>query len=216
MDEEIDDERRSRINKYGATDSSYTTYRRIRNELGSRLDSYAEADAMLESKRDGQLPFFREKPQDMAITDGEPAQLQCYAVGEPKASVQWFKNDMVLTESKRIKFITEEDGRSILRFEKACHYDVGIYKAVARNRIGQTVSRCRVLEAQLPDAPDSPDAADISDSEVLLRWKQPRDDVIHRLSATVCSIRKQVKINGRPLQQILIMNFSLSGVSIVK
>lgn len=176
MDEEIDDERRSRINKYGATDSSYTTYRRIRNELGSRLDSYAEADAMLESKREGQLPFFREKPQDMAITDGEPAQLQCYAVGEPKASVQWFKNDMVLTESKRIKFITEEDGRSVLRFEKACHYDVGIYKAVARNRIGQTVSRCRVLEAQLPDAPDSPDAADISDSEVLLRWKQPRDD----------------------------------------
>lgn len=64
MDEEIDDERRERINNYGA--ESYTI-RRLRHELGTRLDSYAEAQAMMEAKKDGQLPFFREKPQILPI-----------------------------------------------------------------------------------------------------------------------------------------------------
>lgn len=30
--------------------------------------------------------------------------------------------------------------------------------------------------ASVPGSPDSPEAAEISDNEVLLRWKQPKDD----------------------------------------
>lgn len=174
MDEEIDDERRHRINKYGNSDS--LTIRRLRTELGTRLDEYNEAEAQIEHKREGYPPFFREKPQTLAITDSEPAQLQCFAVGDPIPSVQWFKNDMVLQETKRIKILKDADGRSILRFDPASHYDVGIYKAVARNKGGQTVARARVVYASLPDAPDSPEISKVSDTEVLLRWKQPRDD----------------------------------------
>lgn len=174
MDEEIDDERKQRINRYGVNESF--TIRRLRTELGTRLDSYNEAEAMMESQREGYPPFFREKPQQLAITDNEPAKLQCFAVGDPTPAVQWFKNDMVLQETKRIKIVTDEDGRSIVKFEPATHYDVGIYKAVARNKVGQTVARARVVHAALPDAPDSPEIAKVSDTEVLLRWKQPRDD----------------------------------------
>lgn len=174
MDEEIDDERRARISRYGVNDNY--TIRRLRTELGTRLDSYNEADAMIENKREGYPPFFREKPQTLAITDSEPAQLQCFAVGDPTPSVQWFKNDMVLQETKRIKITTDEDGRSIVKFEPSSHYDVGIYKAVARNKVGQTVARARVVHATLPAAPDSPEIVKASDTEVLLRWKQPRDD----------------------------------------
>lgn len=174
MDEEIDDERRSRINQYGVNDSY--TIRRLRTELGTRLDEYNEADAMIQQKLAGYPPFFREKPQTLAITDNEPAQLQCFAVGDPTPNVQWFKNDMVLQETKRIKIIKDDDGRSIVKFDPASHYDVGIYKAVARNKSGQTVARARVVYAALPDAPDSPEIAKVADTEVLLRWKQPRDD----------------------------------------
>ncbi|XP_059609271.1 obscurin isoform X5 [Phlebotomus argentipes] len=174
MDEEIDDERRSRISSYGSNDGY--SIRRLRTELGSRLDTYVEADALIESKKMGHPPFFREKPQMLAITDNEPAQLQCFAVGDPIPVVQWFKNDMVLTESRRVKIVTDEAGRSILKFQPAVHFDEGIYKAVARNKVGQTVARTRVVVATLPDAPDSPEASSISDTEVLLRWKQPRDD----------------------------------------
>ncbi|XP_075991750.1 obscurin isoform X3 [Anticarsia gemmatalis] len=173
MDEEIDDERRERINNYGT--ESYTI-RRLRHELGTRLDSYAEAQAFMESKKDGQLPFFREKPQLLPIREGEPAQLSCYAVGDPKPSIQWFKNDMVLAEGQRIKIVEDEDGRSTLKFDPCMHHDIGFYKVVARNKVGQTVARTRVVEATNPDAPDSPTAADISDREVLLRWKQPKYD----------------------------------------
>lgn len=173
MDEEIDDERKTRISSYGVQDSYQI--RRLRTELGTRLDEYSEAEAMIETKRQGHLPFFREKPQSMAISNNEPAQLQCYAVGDPRPNVQWYKNDMLLAESKRVKIVHEE-GRSILKFEPAVHFDEGIYKAVARNRVGQTVARARVVIATIPDAPDSPEASHISDTEILLRWKQPRDD----------------------------------------
>lgn len=175
MDEEIDDERtRSRISMYAANDSY--SIRRLRTELGPRLDEYTEADAMIETQREGYPPFFREKPQTIAITENQPSHIHCFAVGDPKPCVQWFKNDMVLSESKRIKISVDEDGRSILRFEPALHFDVGVYKVVARNKVGQTVARCRIVVATLPDAPDSPEISANSGSEILLRWKQPRDD----------------------------------------
>lgn len=173
MDEEIDDERRERINQYGT--ESYTI-RRLRHELGTRLDSYAEAEALIESKKDGQRPFFREKPQILPIREGEIAQLSCYAVGDPKPTVQWFKNDMVLAEGQRITIVEDEEGRSTLKFDPAMHHDIGVYKVVARNKVGQTVARARIVEATNPDAPDSPTAAEVSDTEVLLRWKQPKYD----------------------------------------
>ncbi|CAH0694872.1 unnamed protein product [Spodoptera exigua] len=173
MDEEIDDERRERINNYGT--ESYTI-RRLRHELGTRLDSYAEAQALMESKKDGQLPFFREKPQLLPVREGENAQLSCFAVGDPKPVIQWFKNDMVIAEGQRIKIIEDDEGRSTLKFEPAKHHDIGFYKVVARNKVGQTVARTRIVEATTPDAPDSPAAADVSDTEVLLRWKQPKYD----------------------------------------
>lgn len=175
MDEEIDDERtRSRISMY-ATNDSYTI-RRLRTELGPRLDEYTEAEAVIESQREGYPPFFREKPQTLAISENQPAHIHCFAVGDPKPIVQWFKNDMVLAETKRIKILTDEDGRSILSFQPASYYDVGIYKAVARNTVGQTIARCRVVAATLPDAPDSPEVSSASATEILLKWKQPRDD----------------------------------------
>lgn len=53
MDEEIDDERKARINQYGSADTY--TLRRLKHELGTRLDTHVEADALLASKRDGQV-----------------------------------------------------------------------------------------------------------------------------------------------------------------
>lgn len=110
------------------------------------------------------------------MQDGEPASLSCFAVGDPRPAVQWFKNDMVIAEGQRIKILEDEDGRSTLKFEPAKNHDIGFYKVVARNKVGQTVARTRILEATNPDAPDSPAAAELSDCEVLLRWKQPKYD----------------------------------------
>ncbi|CAH1393217.1 unnamed protein product [Nezara viridula] len=174
MDEEIDDERKNRINQYGLGDTY--TVRRLRHELGSRLDTHVEAEAIIEATRDGQAPFMREKPQITPAEEGKNAELVCYAVGEPKPTIQWFKNDMMVGTSSRLKVEEDNEGRSILRFIPFSNVDAGIYKAVARNRLGQTVSRARVLLASVPDAPDSPQKSEVSDTEVLLRWKQPKHD----------------------------------------
>ncbi|KZC06585.1 Muscle M-line assembly protein unc-89 [Dufourea novaeangliae] len=174
MDEEIDDERRARISRYGAPDNF--TLRRLKHELGTRLDSYAEAEAMLESKKDGHPPFFREKPQIRPIEPGKPAQLVCLAVGSPKPLIQWFKNDIMIQETNRIKVTEDKDGRSILNFSPTKDHDIGSYKVVARNTLGQTVVRCRLVEAVVPSGPDSPEVSELSDTEILLRWKQPKYD----------------------------------------
>lgn len=175
MDEEIDDERRARINRYGASESSYSI-RRLKHELGSRLDTYVEAEAFLESKQDGRLPFFREKPQITAMQEGQDLELVCLAVGEPEPIVQWFKNDAIVAESHRIKIETDDDGRSHYKLCPALGFDQGMYKVVARNKVGQTIARTRIVLGLVPDEPDSPEASQISDTEVLLTWKQPKFD----------------------------------------
>lgn len=142
----------------------------IYNFQNFRLGSYVEADALVESGKGGHPAFFREKPTTLSVTEGEPAHLSCFAVGDPKPIVQWFKNDAVIQESKRITFASDLDGRAILQvsrvflrrtcaeiinaffqFTPASMSDTGIYKVVARNRINQTVARVRVLIATRPD-----------------------------------------------------------------
>lgn len=75
MDEEIDDERRSRCTRYGTDDS--ISSRRLRSEVGTRLPSYFEAEALIESGKTGHPPFLREKPCTLSIREGEPAFLSC-------------------------------------------------------------------------------------------------------------------------------------------
>ncbi|KAL1110551.1 hypothetical protein AAG570_008079, partial [Ranatra chinensis] len=174
MDEEIDDERKQRISQYGIGDSY--TVRRLKHELGARLDTHVEAEALIEAARKGQAPFMREKPHIAPIEEGKPAELVCYAVGDPPPTIQWFRNDMLLAPNNRLHIIEDNKGRSILRLSSATCIDAGIYKAVARNKMGQTVSRARMVLATVPDAPDSPEACGISDTEILLRWKQPKND----------------------------------------
>ncbi|XP_023245574.1 obscurin [Copidosoma floridanum] len=178
MDEEIDDERKARINQYG-TGADVATMRRLRHELGTRLDSYAEVEAFMQENKGntgGQLPFLREKPQSQPIREGEPAQMSCLAVGNPAPLVQWFRNESVVLESARVTITEDAEGRSVLKFNPAREHDQGLYKVVARNKFGQTVARARLVAACTPSAPDSPEVADASDTEILLRWKQPRHD----------------------------------------
>ncbi|KAK5640122.1 hypothetical protein RI129_010933 [Pyrocoelia pectoralis] len=175
MDEEIDDERKERINRYGADSSAYTI-RRLRHELGPRLDTYAEAEAMIESKQEGRLPFFREKPQVTAMVEGKDLEITCLVVGEPKPSVQWFKNDAIVVESARVKIETDQENRTHFKLRPALGFDVGMYRIVARNKVGQTIARTRIVYGTVPDAPDSPEATQISDDEILLTWKPPKSD----------------------------------------
>ena len=139
---------------------------------------------MLESKKEGHLPFFREKPQIKPIEEGKPAQLACLAVGSPKPLIQWYKNDMMVQETNRIKITEDQDGRSILSFNPTKEHDVGSYKVVARNSLGQTVVRTRIVEAFVPSGPDSPEVSDCV-IKIIGRWKN-KSSLINFFSARRC------------------------------
>lgn len=88
----------------------------------------------------------------------------------------YFRNDAIIAESHRVKIINDDEGRSHLKLSPALAFDQGMYKVVARNKIGQTIARTRIVLGQVPDEPDSPEISQVSDNEILLTWKQPRFD----------------------------------------
>jgi len=50
---------------------------------------------------DGLKPFFREKPKDAAVVEGEALEIACVVAADPPANVQWFKNDLVFVDDSR-------------------------------------------------------------------------------------------------------------------
>ena len=162
MDEQIDDEARRARRQFRYTNDTgplqyYQPNRRLKNELGVRDEAHTEADAMLEVKRNGHVPFMREKPRTVAMVDKQSVQFSCLAVGEPQPSVQWFKGDQLILPDHRITITYSADtGVSILKFDPAHDYDCGIYKAVARNKVGQTVAKARLVMGDITMEPESP------------------------------------------------------------
>merc|ERR1712027_213110 len=89
---------------------------------------------------DGVTPFFREKPMDLALTEGEPLRISCLVASEPRAAIQWLKNDLIFMDDSRLKIVNTEDGWSHLTLDPAMPSDAGLYRVVARNPLGPTSS----------------------------------------------------------------------------
>lgn len=81
-----------------------------------------------------------------------------------------------MVESARLSITTDSEGRTHFKLSPALGFDVGMYRVVARNKVGQTVAWTRIVYGQVPDSPDSPEANQVSDSEILLTWKAPKHD----------------------------------------
>ena len=87
---------------------------------------------------DGQPPFFRSKPLDVALCEGEPLELSCVVAADPKATIVWLKNELLFMDDSRLTVTTDEKaGTSKLVLDPAVPSDAGLYKAVARNALGQ-------------------------------------------------------------------------------
>lgn len=50
---------------------------------------------------DGVVPFFREKPHDVALVEGAPLVLKCRIAADPKPAVSWLKNDLLFMDDSR-------------------------------------------------------------------------------------------------------------------
>lgn len=119
------------------------------------------------------VPFFREKPRDVALSEGEPLQLSCLVAAEPKAAVHWLKNDLIFMEDSRLSIVNTEDGHSVFTLNPAAPSDAGLYKVVARNPLGQVTTTVRVVLGDICGSPDSPSVEAMTDTDILLSWKTP-------------------------------------------
>ncbi|XP_062872443.1 roundabout homolog 2 isoform X3 [Trichomycterus rosablanca] len=113
------------------------------NKSGSRL------------RQEDSPPRIVEHPSDLIVSKGEPATLNCKAEGRPTPTVEWYK------DGERVE-TDKDDSRShrmllptgSLFFLKIVHGrrskpDEGAYVCVARNYLGEAISRNASLEVAL-------------------------------------------------------------------
>merc|ERR1711876_76572 len=122
---------------------------------------------------DGVVPFIREKPKDQALVEGEPLRISCLVASEPRAAIQWLKNDLIFMDDSRLKITTTEAGESTLVLDPAMPSDAGLYKVVARNPLGQVTADVRVVLGDISSSPESPCVEAMTDTDILLSWKTP-------------------------------------------
>ncbi|XP_021952038.1 obscurin isoform X2 [Folsomia candida] len=155
-DEEVDDEKKNRISDNGPWNNANN--RRLRHEIGNRLEFQAEADALRSMKIDGKEPVFREKPNiQVSVRLGQEITIKAVAAGDPAPGIQWFKNDMMVLAPGDNREIEEENGCSTLRFKEIRETDLTNYKIVARNKSGQLISRFRLRLSDEPQGDPVPE-----------------------------------------------------------
>ena len=74
------------------------------------------------------MPFFREKPRDVALSEGEPLELKCLVASEPRSAIHWLKNDLIFMDDSRLRVSTLDSGSSTLMLDPAMPSDAGLYK----------------------------------------------------------------------------------------
>merc|ERR1712080_660767 len=114
MDEEVEIQREARLEAWGRDDFSVYKPAKI-------VESSVEIEVKTTTREviDGVVPFFREKPKDIALTEGEPLHLSCLVASEPRAAIQWLKNDLIFMDDSRLKTVNTDDGVSHLALDPA-------------------------------------------------------------------------------------------------
>ncbi|KAF6724929.1 Roundabout-like protein 2 [Oryzias melastigma] len=120
------------------------------NKGGSRL------------RQEDSPPRIVEHPSDLIVSKGEPATLNCKAEGRPPPTVEWYKDgERVVTDKddpRSHRMLLPTGSLFFLRIVhgRRSKPDEGSYVCVARNYLGEAVSRNASLEVASPSAPTHP------------------------------------------------------------
>ena len=163
MEEEQESQREARLDAWGRED--FSVFKPSKVADGETVQMSYTREVV-----DGVTPFFREKPKDQALVEGEPLRISCLVASEPRAAIQWLKNDLIFMDDSRLKIVNTEEGWSHLTLDPAMPSDAGLYKVVARNPIGQTTCSVRVVLGDISGPPDSPQIEAMTDTDILLSW----------------------------------------------
>lgn len=103
-----------------------------------------ETDNQLEEIQEYLSPRFVKKLKPAQVMDGEPLQLTCRVIGHPTPKVQWLHNKEVLTETRGISILQEQDGICKLNLPEAYPENAGVYTCRAINKFGKAFTKANV------------------------------------------------------------------------
>lgn len=89
-------------------------------------------------------PRFVEKAESVRVMDGEKLILAVKIQGAPIPKVEWLHNGDSIEESKDIFTQQDNSGQCSLTIKEVFPEDAGEYVCVAKNKIGEALSRCIV------------------------------------------------------------------------
>ena len=95
-------------------------------------------------KQQGSSPTFTETLQPSEVKEGADVTFTCRAKGEPSPEIEWYRDDTLLDQDDRVE-IHQKDGVSTLTIKNVSTVDEAIYKALARNPLGITISEAELL-----------------------------------------------------------------------
>lgn len=89
-------------------------------------------------------PRFIEKAESVRLMDGEKLVLNAKIQGVPTPKIEWHHNGEAVEESKDIFTQQDNSGQCTLTIKEVFPEDAGEYICVAKNKIGEALSRCVV------------------------------------------------------------------------
>uniref|UniRef100_A0A8C1NB49 Roundabout, axon guidance receptor, homolog 2 (Drosophila) n=1 Tax=Cyprinus carpio TaxID=7962 RepID=A0A8C1NB49_CYPCA len=121
---------------------------------GKRYERQRDRIHILRSRlrQEDSPPRIVEHPSDLIVSKGEPATLNCKAEGRPTPTVEWYKDgERVETDkddSRSHRMLLPSGSLFFLRIVhgRRSKPDEGAYVCVARNYLGEAVSRNASLE----------------------------------------------------------------------
>ncbi|XP_026759735.2 roundabout homolog 1-like [Galleria mellonella] len=98
------------------------------------------------TKAQSRAPRIKEHPADTIVGRSEPATLRCVSEGKPKPTIQWYKDGIPLAPTDHPHRVLLEDGLLFLRVMRGKkESDEGVYWCVARNSVGEAISKNATL-----------------------------------------------------------------------
>ncbi|CAK9803493.1 sls [Anthophora plagiata] len=114
-------------------------------------------------------------PKRYKVRKGEDVEIVVKYSATPKPSDEWTVNGHVVTKSKRVTPLIDEESAT-LTIKKIQEEDVGDYTLKLANNVGETSIEIKVVIVQVPSAPGAPEPLEITDNSVTLHWKKPDSD----------------------------------------
>ncbi|XP_072902358.1 striated muscle preferentially expressed protein kinase isoform X4 [Hemitrygon akajei] len=121
------------------------------------------------------MPDFIRPIQNVDVTEGKDAVLECQVTGLPYPTISWYHNGQKLQSTEERRMTQYKDiHRLVIR--SIDHSHAGVYKSVIANKVGKATSYAHIYVSDVVPAPPSgpPVVVGVTGRTITLRWNKPK------------------------------------------